>query len=211
MNQRPTSGGNNVYDITISATEANNTNTVTQIVAITVTDVGDVAPAFTSGSSVSFAENGHRCRLYRSGHARCDRCEPSATASAAVPIRPGSASTAAAGWCALSAAPTLKPQPARSAAMFIQLVVSATEANNTHTVTQSVAVTVTKCRAGRADIHQRQQRSVCRERHGCGLYRSGDSDRVGCVGVIQHQRRSRLGQVQHQQQRGGELEEQSRL
>ena len=50
--------GNNVYDIVISATEANNTNTVTQSVAITVTDVGDVAPAFTSASSATFAENG---------------------------------------------------------------------------------------------------------------------------------------------------------
>ena len=38
------SGGNNVYDIVITATEAGNTNTVTQSVAVTVTDVDEIAP-----------------------------------------------------------------------------------------------------------------------------------------------------------------------
>ena len=50
-------GGDNVYNLVIRATEANNTNTVTQTVVVTVTDVGDVAPSFSSGSSASFAEN----------------------------------------------------------------------------------------------------------------------------------------------------------
>ena len=52
------SGGNNVYDIAITATEVGNTHTVTQSVAVTVTDVGDVAPSFTSASSATFDENG---------------------------------------------------------------------------------------------------------------------------------------------------------
>ena len=60
------SDGNNVYDLVITATEAGNTNTVTQSVAVTVTDVGDLAPVFSSASSATFAENGNGCGLYRS-------------------------------------------------------------------------------------------------------------------------------------------------
>ena len=54
------SGGNNVYDIIIRATEVGNTFVATRSVAVTVTDVGDVAPVFTSASSISasFSENG---------------------------------------------------------------------------------------------------------------------------------------------------------
>ncbi len=50
------SGTDNVYDIEITATSGA-LDTV-QNVAITVTDENDVAPVFTSGTAVSFAENG---------------------------------------------------------------------------------------------------------------------------------------------------------
>ena len=48
-------GGNNVYDITVTATDG--TNDTTQPVAITVTNVNDNTPSFTSNASVSVAEN----------------------------------------------------------------------------------------------------------------------------------------------------------
>ena len=48
-------GGNNVYDITVTASDGS--NAVDQAVAITVTNVNDNAPAFTSPDSASVAEN----------------------------------------------------------------------------------------------------------------------------------------------------------
>ena len=47
-------GGNNVYNITVGASDG--TNTTTKAVAITVTNVNE-APAITSGAAASFAEN----------------------------------------------------------------------------------------------------------------------------------------------------------
>ena len=48
-------GNNNVYDITVTASDGS--NAVDQAVAITVTNVNDNAPAFTSPDSASVAEN----------------------------------------------------------------------------------------------------------------------------------------------------------
>jgi ELWxxDGT repeat protein len=48
--------GNNVFNITVTALDG--LSSVTEAVAITVTNVNDVAPAITSGDSASFAENG---------------------------------------------------------------------------------------------------------------------------------------------------------
>ena len=47
-------GGDNVYDVTVRASDG--TNITTKAVAITVTDVNE-APTFTSGGAASFAEN----------------------------------------------------------------------------------------------------------------------------------------------------------
>ena len=49
------SGANNVYDITVTASDGTNT-TAAQAVAITVTDVNET-PVITSGAAVNFAEN----------------------------------------------------------------------------------------------------------------------------------------------------------
>ena len=49
-------GGNNVYDIIVHANDGHG-HDVTKAVAITVTDVNDVAPTFTSGGTGSEAEN----------------------------------------------------------------------------------------------------------------------------------------------------------
>ena len=48
-------GGDNVYDIIVRASDG--TNNTDQAVAITVTDLNDNAPAFTSGATASVAEN----------------------------------------------------------------------------------------------------------------------------------------------------------
>ncbi len=49
-------GANNVYDLTVTASDG--TNTTSQVVSITITPVNEFSPVFTSLSSVSFAENG---------------------------------------------------------------------------------------------------------------------------------------------------------
>ena len=50
---------NNSYQFVVSATEAGNTFVATRSLTVTVSDVGDVAPVFTSANSISasFAEN----------------------------------------------------------------------------------------------------------------------------------------------------------
>ncbi len=48
-------GGNNVYDVNVTASDG--TNTTTKAVAITVTNVNE-APTVTSAATASFAENG---------------------------------------------------------------------------------------------------------------------------------------------------------
>ena len=142
--------------------------------------------------------------LYRSGHPRCDRCGGVVQHQRRVWTRPDSASTAAVVSSALSAFPTLKylPIPTATTAInsWFQRPRRATPCGDPQFDGDGQ-----QCRGRRLDIHQRQQCQLCRKRHRCGLYRSGESDRIGCVGVIQHQRRGRLGQVQHQQQRGGQL------
>ena len=114
------SGSNNVYNLEVKATEAGNTNTTTHSVAVTVTDVGDVAPSFTSASSASFVENA-------TGAAYTAVAVSDVTGAAVSYSISGGADSAkfsinsSSGWCALSAAPTLRPQPARPVTMFTTL------------------------------------------------------------------------------------------
>ncbi|MDF1769453.1 MAG: hypothetical protein P1U43_11930, partial [Maricaulis sp.] len=49
-------GGDNVYDLVVTASDG--TNTTDQAVTIAVTNVNDNSPVFSSGASASFAENG---------------------------------------------------------------------------------------------------------------------------------------------------------
>ena len=197
-------GGNNVYDIVIRATEAGNTHTVTQSVAVTVTDVGDVAPVFTSANSASFAENGN-------GAVYTAVATPDVTGAVVSYSISGGLDSArfsidsSSGVVSFVSVPDFEIPADADSNNSYQFVVSATEAGNTFVATRSLTVTVSNVVVEGSDIHQRQQCQLCRKRHRCGLYRSGESDRIGCVGVIQHQRRGRLGQVQHQQQRGGQL------
>src|SRR5262249_5725656 len=56
--ENPTDGGaNNVYDIVVTASDGLPAHNVTKNVAITVTDLNDTAPVFTSSATPSVAEN----------------------------------------------------------------------------------------------------------------------------------------------------------
>ena len=136
------SGSGNVYDIVIRATEANNTHTVTRSVAVTVTDVGDSAPTFTSASSATFAENGTGA-VYTA-------VVSSDVAGAAVTFAiSGGADSAkfsinsSSGVVGFVSSPNHESPTDSGSNNVYNLVITATEAGNTNTVTQSVAVTVT--------------------------------------------------------------------
>ena len=136
------SGGNNVYNLEVKATEAGNTNTTTHSVAVTVTDVGDVAPSFTSGSSATFAENG-------TGAVYTAVATPDVAGAAVTFAISGGADSAqfsidsSSGVVRFVSSPDFDTLADADSNNIYNLVIAATEANNTHTVTQSVAVTVT--------------------------------------------------------------------
>ena len=131
----------NVYDIVITATEANNTNTVTQSVAITVTDVGDVAPAFTSGSSATYAENATGA-VY-TAVASPDVAGRSITYSISGADAARFSINSTVVWLALSAARTMNQRPTRAATMFTTLPSAPPRPVTPTPSPKTVAVTVT--------------------------------------------------------------------
>ena len=134
-------GGDNVYNLVISATEAGNTNTVIHSVAVTVTDVGDVAPAFSSGSSATFAENG-------TGAVYTAVATPDVTgASIRYGISGGTDSAkfsinSSSGVVGFKSSPDFETPTDAGGDNVYNLVISATEVGNTFMATRSVAVTV---------------------------------------------------------------------
>ena len=132
---------NNVYDIVITATEANNTNTVTQSVAVTVTDVGDVAPVFSSASSATFAENATGA-VY-TAVAVSDVVGASISFSISGGADSAKFSINSSGVVSFVSSPNHESATDVGGNNVYDIVIRATEAGNTHTVTQSVAVTVT--------------------------------------------------------------------
>ena len=136
------SGSDNVYNLVITATEAGNTNTTTHSVAVTVTDVGDVAPAFTSGSSATFAENG-------TGAVYTAVVTPDVAGAAVTFAISGGADSArfninsSSGVVGFVSSPNHESPTDSGSDNVYDLVITATEANNINTVTQSVVVTVT--------------------------------------------------------------------
>ena len=204
-------GGDNVYDLVIQATEIGNTRSATRSVAVTVTDVGDAAPGFTSGSSATIAENG-------TGAVYTAVATPDVTgASMTYSISGGTDSAkfsvnSNSGVVGFKSSPDFETPTDAGGDNVYNLVISATEVGNTRSATRSVAVTVTDVGDVALGFHQRQQCDLCRERHGCGLYRSGHARCDGGEHQLQHQRWHRFCQVQHQQQqRGGGLCQQPRL
>ena len=135
------SGGNNVYDIIISATEVGNTFVATRSVAVTVTDVGDVAPSFTSGNSVSVTEN-------TTGAVYTAVATPDVTGAVVSYSISGGADSAkfsinSSGVVSFVSSPNHESPTDSGSNNVYNLEVKATEAGNTNTTTHSVAVTVT--------------------------------------------------------------------
>ena len=135
-------GGDNVYDLIISATESGNTRSATQSVAVTVSDVGDVAPAFSSGSSATFAENG-------TGAVYTAAATPDVTgASISYSISGGTDSAkfsinSSSGVVGFKSSPDFETPTDTGGDNVYNLVISATEVGNTFIATRSVTVTVT--------------------------------------------------------------------
>ena len=200
----------NVYDIVITATEANNTNTVTQSVAVTVTDVGDVAPVFSSASSATFAENATGA-VY-TAVAVSDVMGASISFSISGGADSAKFSINSSGVVSFVSSPNHESATDVGGNNVYDIVIRATEAGNTHTVTQSVAVTVTDVGDVAPIFSSASSASFAENGNGGGLYRSGHPRCDRCSGVVQHQRRVGLGQIQHQQQqRCRQLYQRSRL
>ena len=134
-------GGNNVYDVVISATESGNTLAATRSVTVTVSDVGDVAPVFSSGSSASFAENG-------TGAVYTAAAAPDAGGAVSYSISGGldsaqfsiNSSSGVVGW---KSSPDFEAPIDAGSDNVYDLTITATEAGNTTVATKAVAVTVT--------------------------------------------------------------------
>ena len=134
-------GSNNVYDFVISATEAGNTNTTLRTVAVTVSNVGDVAPTFTSAGSASFAENSN-------GAVYTAVAAPDAGGAVSYSISGGADSAkfninSSSGVVRFVSSPDFETKTDVGSNNVYDFVISATEAGNAVTATRSVAVTVT--------------------------------------------------------------------
>ena len=141
--ESPTDAGNdNIYNLEVKATEAGNAVTATRSVAITVTDVGDVAPAFSSGGSASFAENG-------TGAVYTAVATPDVTGAAVSYSISGGDDSAkfsidsSSGVVSFISSPDFETLADADSNNSYQFVVSATEAGNTFVATRSLTVTVT--------------------------------------------------------------------
>ena len=135
-------GGDNVYDLIVSATEVGNTFIATRSVAVTVTDVGDVAPVFGGVSSVTFAENG-------TGPVYTAAATPDVTGVSMSYSISGGADSAkfsinsSSGVVGFASSPDFETPTDAGGDNVYDLIISATESGNTRSATRSVAVTVT--------------------------------------------------------------------
>ena len=134
-------GGDNVYNLVISATESGNTRSATRSVTVTVTDVGDVAPAFSSGSSTTFTENG-------TGAVYTAVVTPDVTGAGISYSISGGADSAkfsinsSSGVVGFKSSPDFETPTDAGSNNIYDIIIHAIEANNTHVATRSVAVTV---------------------------------------------------------------------
>lgn len=129
-------GGNNVYDIVVRASDgSNNTD---QSVAITVTDVNDSAPVFTSAATASVAEN-------QTSAYDADATDADATSTLSYSLSGTDAAlfsiNASTGVVSFVAAPDFEAPGDAGADNVYDFVVTASDGANT--TDQAVAVTVT--------------------------------------------------------------------
>ena len=139
------SGNNNVYDVIITAAEAGNASTSSRNVAITVSNVAEAAPAFTSGTTANFAENGAGT-VYTAA----------ATANAGGAITYSLSGTDAAlfnlnattGVLTFKSAPNFEAPGDSGNNNVYDVIITATEAGNANTATRNLAITVTNVPEG---------------------------------------------------------------
>ena len=181
-------GSDNMYDIVIQATEGGNAHTTQMAVVVTVTDVGEVAPVFTSGNSVGVTENA-------TGSVYTAVATPEVMGAAVSYSISGGLDSAqfsinsSSGVVGFVSSPNHESPTDASGNNVYDIVISATEANNTHTVTQNRDGHGDRCGRCGPRVHQRQQqRQRSRKRYGCGLYRNSHTRCDGCGGVVRHQR-----------------------
>ena len=199
-------GGDNVYNLVISATEVGNTFIATRSVAVTVSDVGDVAPLLSSGSSATFAENG-------TGAVYTAVATPDVTGAGMTYSISGGTDSAkfsinsSSGVVGFKSSPDFESPTDAGGDNVYDLIVSATEVGNTFIATRSVTVTVINVAEAAPGFTSGNSATFAEKRHRCGLYRSGHPRCDGGRHQLQHQWRGRLGPIQHQQQqRGGGLQ-----
>ena len=204
-------GGDNVYNLVISATESGNTRSATQSVAVTVTDVGDAAPGFTSASSATFAENG-------TGAVYTAVATPDVTgASMTYSISGGTDSAkfsvnSSSGVVGFKSSPDFEDTDRCGRRQYLQPGHQRHRKRKYPLGDPERGGDSDRCGRCGPSVFQRQQHHICRERHRCGLYRSGHAGCDGGEHQLQHQRWCRLGSIQHQQQQwGGGLCQQPRL
>ncbi|WP_228769400.1 putative Ig domain-containing protein [Limnohabitans sp. 2KL-3] len=131
-------GGNNVYDILVTATD-NGVLSATQAVAITVTNVND-APTVTSSATASFAENGSGVVYTASG------TDPDVGTTLSYSLSGTDADlfniNSTSGVVTFKAAPNFESPTDAGGNNVYDIVVTATD-NGTLSATQAVAITVT--------------------------------------------------------------------
>ncbi len=155
-------GGNNVYDVTVTASDG--TLSSTKDVAITVTNVNE-APTVTSSAAASFAENGTGT-VYTAA-----ATDPDAGATLTYSISGADASlfniNATTGAVTFKSSPNYEaPGDAGGNNVYD---VKVTASDGTLSSTKDVAITVTNVNEA-PDGHLGRNGQLCRECHGHGLY-----------------------------------------
>jgi VCBS repeat-containing protein len=139
-------GGNNVYDITVHAIDNNGVHDVTRNVAITITDVNDNAPVFTSATTATTPENVATSTVVYTAHAT----DADATAANnTVTYSLGGTDAAlfdfdsATGQVKFHTSPNSEAPADNGGNNVYDITVTASDGLAAHDVTQNVAITVT--------------------------------------------------------------------
>ncbi|AUW42688.1 Ig-like domain-containing protein [Rhizobium leguminosarum] len=138
--------GNNVYDVVVSVSDGNLTDT--QLIAVTVTNVNDNSPVFNSGTTASFPENG--------GGAAYDANATDADNLSAITYSLGGADAvrfnidSATGVVTFKAAPDFEAPGDAGANNVYDIVVTASD--STLSASEAVAITVTDVAEGGATV-----------------------------------------------------------
>ena len=132
------SGANNVYNVTLKATDANG-NSASQAIAITVTNVAEGAPTFTSGTTAAFAENGTGAVYTAAATANAGGAISYSLSGTDAALFNLNAST---GALAFKNAPDFEAPTDGGANNIYDVIITANEAGNTSTATRNLTITI---------------------------------------------------------------------